>query len=164
MKTPDDRLAVGSAKVPRGGSRIVQYPRRRFLVQAGLAGVGFGCVQVLPWAIIPDVVEFDEYQSGQRHEGMFYSLVTLFRKVASSVAIPLTLVILGRVGYIANAPVQSPSALRGIMIMIALVPAVMFFIGAYFARRLPITRESFARVRAELERRRAGENEPILNR
>jgi GPH family glycoside/pentoside/hexuronide:cation symporter len=65
------------------------------LLLAALAGVGLAAVHVLPWSMIPDAVEWDEAQTGQRHEGMFYSLVTLFRKISSSIALPLTLVALG---------------------------------------------------------------------
>ena len=46
---------------------------------------------MLPWSILPDAVEFDEWKTGTRHEGTFYSLVTLAQKVASSVAVPLAL-------------------------------------------------------------------------
>jgi GPH family glycoside/pentoside/hexuronide:cation symporter len=126
------------------------------ILAAALVGVGFGCVQVMPWAIIPDVVEYDELQSGRRHEGMFYSLVTLFRKVSVSLAVPLTLVVLGWTGYVANAEVQPPSAVLGMVVLVGVVPAALFLIGAFFARRLPITRQDFARVRQELERRRSG--------
>lgn len=126
------------------------------LVAGMLVGVGFGCVQVLPWAIIPDAVEYDELQSGKRHEGMFYSLVTLFRKVSVSLAVPLTLVVLGWTGYVANASVQPGSAILGMIVLVGVVPSIFFLVGALFARRLPITRQDFARVRAELARRRAG--------
>lgn len=125
------------------------------LVAAMLVGVGFGCVQVLPWAIIPDAVEYDELESGQRHEGMYYSLVTLFRKMTISLAVPLTLVVLGWSGYVANAEAQPPSAILGLILLVGVVPSIFFLTGAIFARRLPITREDFARVRAELDRRRA---------
>ncbi len=126
------------------------------ILAAALVGVGFGCVQVMPWAIIPDAVEYDELQSGRRHEGMFYSLVTLFRKVSVSLAVPLTLVVLGWTGYVANAEVQPASAVLGMVVLVGVVPAVLFLVGALFARRLPITRQDFARVRQELERRHAG--------
>ena len=124
------------------------------IVASMLVGVGFGCVQVLPWAIIPDAVEYDELSSGKRHEGVYYSLVTLFRKVSVSLAVPLTLVVLGWTGYVANAETQPPLAINGIILLVGVVPAAFFLIGALFARKLPITRQDFARVRAELARRR----------
>ncbi|MGC9356790.1 MAG: MFS transporter [Anaerolineae bacterium] len=72
------------------------------LILCVLAGIGVGAAHVLPWAIIPDAIEWDELQTGKRHEGMFYSLVTLMKKVASSAAIPLALLLLDRSGYIPN--------------------------------------------------------------
>jgi len=125
------------------------------MIASMLVGVGFGCVQVLPWAIIPDAVEYDEITTGKRHEGVYYSLVTLFRKVSVSLAIPLTLVVLGWTGYVANAEAQPASAMIGIIVLVGVAPSILFLTGALFARWLPITRQEFARVRAELERRRA---------
>jgi glycoside/pentoside/hexuronide:cation symporter, GPH family len=134
-----------------------QWGLPAMLVVAVLAGVGFSCIQVLPWAIIPDVVEWDEYHSGQRHEGIFYSLVTLLRKVANSLAIPAALLLLDWTGYIPNAAVQPSSAILAIVMVFSVVPAVMFLLGAFFARLLPITRETFQAVRDALELRRAAQ-------
>jgi GPH family glycoside/pentoside/hexuronide:cation symporter len=131
------------------------------LIAGALVGIGFGCVQVLPWAIIPDAVEYDELISGKRHEGMYYSLVTLFRKVSVSLAIPLTLLVLGWTGYVANAPQQPQSAIVGIILLVGVLPAVLFLLGASFARKLPITRDDFARVRAEVARRRVTDQEAV---
>lgn len=63
-----------------------------------MAGIGVSAAHVLTWAIIPDAIEWDELQTGKRHEGMFYSLVTLTQKAASSIAIPLILLLLDRTG------------------------------------------------------------------
>lgn len=125
------------------------------LVIAILAGFGFGCIQVLPWAIIPDVVEWDEYHSGQRHEGLFYSLVLLFRKAAVSLVVPAGLLILQWTGYVANAPSQPGAVITGITLMLSVVPAVFFLFGSLLARLLPITREAFNQMRDALNQRRA---------
>jgi GPH family glycoside/pentoside/hexuronide:cation symporter len=124
------------------------------LVVAGLIGVGFGAVQVLPWSMMPDAVEWDELNTGQRHEGIFYSLVTLLRKVASSISIPATLLVLGWTGYIANAPQQPHSAILGIEALTGPGPAILLVAGILFALRYPITRASHAKMRAELAARR----------
>ena len=47
-----------------------------------LAGIGVSAAHVLPWSILPDAIEWDEWQTGERHEGMFYSLITLCQKIA----------------------------------------------------------------------------------
>ena len=92
-------------------------------VLAALAGVGVSAVHVLTWAMIPDAVEVDELETGARHEGMFYALVTLFRKVAVSIAIPLALILLDNSGYISNASTQSDSTINTIRFLMGPLPS-----------------------------------------
>ena len=72
-----------------------------------------------------------------RHEGMFYSLVTLLRKVATSIGIPLALLVLDWSGYVSNAAVQKPSAVKAIMMMTGPIPAFFMFLGIIFAIYYP---------------------------
>jgi GPH family glycoside/pentoside/hexuronide:cation symporter len=120
-----------------------------------LAGVGVAAAHVLPWSIIPDAIEWDELQTGERHEGMFYSLVTLAEKVASSIAIPLALLLLDWTGYIPNAAQQPNSALWGIRIIMGPIPAVLLCIGILFAILYPLDRARYTEVVQELENRHA---------
>lgn len=124
-----------------------------------LAGIGVGAAHVLPWSIIPDAVEWDEWQTGERHEGMFYSLITLAKKVTSSFAIPLVLLVLEVTGYVPNAPTQPAEALTGIRIVIGPVPAVLLCGGIAFAAVYPLSKERFAQIRQELAVRRAAVRE-----
>lgn len=126
-----------------------------FLAMAVLAGIGISAVQVLPWAMIPDAVEWDELNTGERHEGMFYSLVTLFRKIAVSVVVPLALLVLQATGYVSNAAVQPASAINGIRILMGPVPAVLLMVGIGFAFYYPLNRQNFAKIRSDLAARRA---------
>ena len=121
-----------------------------------LAGIGVGAAHVLPWSILPDAIEWDEYRTGERHEGMFYSLVTLAHKIASSVAIPLILLLLQVSGYRPNAAEQGRSVLVTIRLATGPIPAVLLGAGIACAAVYPLTREGFRKVVSELERRRAG--------
>lgn len=106
-----------------------------------MAGMGVGAAHVLPWAMIPDAVEVDELETGKRHEGMFYSLVTLMSKTTNSIAVPLTLAILGFTGYIPNADVQPASTLTGIRIVVGPIPAALLIGGIIFAIFYPLSRD-----------------------
>lgn len=119
-----------------------------------LAGIGVGAAHVLPWAIIPDAIEWDEWQTGERHEGMFYSLVTLAQKVASSIAIPLALLLLEVTGYVPNAAQQPDSALLGIRVLIGPIPAMLLCAGILFAILYPLDRRQHKEILLELEKRR----------
>jgi glycoside/pentoside/hexuronide:cation symporter, GPH family len=98
-------------------------------------------------------VEWDELSTGERHEGMFYSLVTLFRKIAVSVVVPLALLVLQATGYISNAVIQPTSAINGIRVLMGPIPVVLLLVGIGFAYFYPLNRANFAKIRAELAAR-----------
>ena len=119
-----------------------------------LAGVGVSAAHVLPWSILPDAIEWGEMQTGERHEGMFYSLLTLMQKIATSIAIPLALLVLDATGYIANSTQQPPSAVNGIRIVAGPIPAVLLCLGILFAALYPLGRENYMEIAQKLEAQR----------
>ncbi len=128
------------------------------LVMSVLAGVGVSAIHVLTWSIIPDAIEVDELATGKRHEGIFYSLVSLFKKIASSIAIPTALLVLNQSGFISPtnqvlAPVQPASAVLAIRLMIGPVPSVLLLGGILFAIFYPLSRSSHAKTRLEIAAR-----------
>jgi len=125
-----------------------------------LAGIGVGAAHVLPWAMIPDAIEVDELRTGERHEGMFYSLVTLASKVANSIAVPLALAVLDLTGYIPNAAVQPQSTLTGIRLVVGPIPALLLVGGIIFAIFYPLSRKEHHDMVQELEIRRHNIEQP----
>lgn len=115
-----------------------------------LAGIGVSAAHVLPWSIIPDAIEVDQLQTGNRHEGMFYSLITLANKIAQSLAIPLLLMVLDVTGYQPNSAVQSQQAINGIRLVVGPIPAAMLLAGIAFAFTYPLDREKFNEVKAKI--------------
>lgn len=134
------------------------------LVMCFMAGIGLSAGQVLPWAIIPDAIEWDEYQTGERHEGIFYSLITLLGKVSNSVAVPLSLLLLEFTGYVPNAAQQPTSALLGLKIVIGPVTALLLFSGILFAAFYPLSREKYTRIVTELNLRREAKRRAMEQR
>jgi len=134
-------------------------PLSWILVLCVLAGIGVSAAHVMPWAIIPDAIEYDELKTGRRHEGMFYSLISLTQKVASSFAIPLALLVLDATGYIPNSASQPPSAELGIRTVTGPIPALMICLGILFAIFYPLGREKYTQIALELEKRRSGNPE-----
>jgi GPH family glycoside/pentoside/hexuronide:cation symporter len=126
-----------------------------------MAGIGVSAAHVLPWSIIPDAIEWDEWKTGERHEGIFYSLVTLSQKVASSFAIPLVLLILQITGYVPTAVAQPQSAQLGIRLVIGPIPALLLSGGIIFAILYPLSRESHRRIVQEIEAKRNGIQEEV---
>jgi GPH family glycoside/pentoside/hexuronide:cation symporter len=119
-----------------------------------LSGIGVSAAHVLPWSMIPDAVEWGEWKTGERHEGVFYSLVTLVQKVSTSVAIPLALLALDLGGYVPNSMAQPPAAVTSIRVVAGAVPAVLLCAGILFAWLYPLGRENYTEIAAELAARR----------
>jgi GPH family glycoside/pentoside/hexuronide:cation symporter len=124
------------------------------LILCTLAGIGVSAAHVIPWSIIPDAIEYGELKTGKRYEGMFYSLISISQKFASSMAIPLALVILDITGYVPNSTQQPPNAILGIRFLTGPIPAITLCIGIVFAILYPLRRERYTQIAQELEDRR----------
>ena len=133
-------------------------PLAILLSLCAMAGIGVAAAHVLPWSILPDAIEWDEWKTGTRHEGMFYSIVTLCHKVAASFAIPLVLLLLEAFRYQPNAAVQQPRAELAIRLITGPIPAVLLCLGILCAVFYPLTRQRYDQIIKELEVRRSSQN------
>jgi GPH family glycoside/pentoside/hexuronide:cation symporter len=122
---------------------------------SALAGIGLSAGHNIPWAILPDTIEYGEYLSGKRHEGIYYSFMALARKIASIFTLPALLLLLNWSGYVPNLPQQAPLTVTMIAFLFAGIPAVLFIIGFITALRYPLSRERFNEIKVELDRRKA---------
>ncbi len=134
--------------VPRGA------PSLTLALTLALNGLGLSAVSLFPWAMLPDVIEFDELRSGRRREGLFYALLLLGLKAAGSVGVFANAMLTSALGYKAGSALQSAGTVRGIELMMRPAAAAVFALGLYFAWRYPVTRENHARARAQLGERR----------
>jgi len=125
------------------------------LILCIMAGIGVSAAQVLPWAIIPDAIEWEEWHTGERHEGMIYSLITLLGKVGMAIAQPLGLLILQLSRFQEGQGVVQPaSALMGIRLVIGILPALLLVSGIMMAVFYPLTRKQHHEIVKGLRLRR----------
>jgi len=75
-------------------------------------------------------------------------------KIANSIAVPLSLLLLEFTGYVSNAAEQPASALLGIKIVIGPIPAALLFTGIIFAIFYPLSREKYTHIVTELNLRK----------
>lgn len=129
------------------------------LALAVAAGIGISTAHVLPDAIFPDVVEWDELRTRRRREGSYYGAKNFVRKLTGALAIFIALQALGWFGY--QAPPdgalqfsQPASALGAIRVLTGPVGALLLVAAIVVARYYPLTKARHARIRALLARRR----------
>jgi glycoside/pentoside/hexuronide:cation symporter, GPH family len=125
---------------------------------AALAGAGVAVAYLIPWAMMPDVIEYDELETGQRREGIFYGFMVFLQKACLALGIYLVGLTLSWTGYITPSdavptPVQPESALTAMRVLMGPTPALILAASLVLVYFYPITRAEHARVRAALRAR-----------
>jgi GPH family glycoside/pentoside/hexuronide:cation symporter len=128
------------------------------LWMAFLAGLSVSAAHVLPDAMFPDVIEWDELRTGRRQEGIYYGVKNFVRKLTGALAIFIALQVLGWFGYRtppegATTFVQFPITLTAIRVLIGPMGAVLLFSAVITTWFYPLTRQRHARIRRLLEYR-----------
>jgi len=117
---------------------------------AAVAGIGFSANWVFPWAMVPDVVEYDRLQTGEHRSGMYYGMWGLALKASEALGIATSGWVLQLFSYVPNVE-QSSHTLLGIRLFFGPVPALFFIVSLPLLIWYPITRASHAAVRRQLE-------------
>jgi GPH family glycoside/pentoside/hexuronide:cation symporter len=127
-------------------------------VLAALAGSGIATAYVIPWSMVPDIIEVDELDTGQRREGSYYAFASFFQKLATGAAIWAMGMALAFTGYITPVagqppPVQPPEVVAAIRFFMGPIPTLLLILAIFFAWRYPISRERHRALRDELAAR-----------
>jgi len=127
-----------------------------------IAGFGVATAYVVPWSILPDVIELDELNTGRRREGTFYSFMTLLQKIGLALGIYLVGLALEASSFDPTLDTQLAPALKAIRFFAGPVPLVLLIGGVILMFFYPITREVHEGIMlklAERKRLKALENE-----
>ena len=65
--------------------------------------LGLGIYSTVSWAMMGDAIDYNEWKTGKREEGVVYSLHSFFRKLAQGLGPAAALLIMAPLGYINNA-------------------------------------------------------------
>lgn len=131
------------------------WPLAGVLAFIVIAGIGVGGY-VLPLAIVADVFDEDELESGWRREGAFFGVWTLAMKLAGAAGIAIAGVLLPWLGYVPGAAQQTPEAMWAMKLAWGPLPALFFVLTILVVRRFPLTQERVHEIQAELAARRRG--------
>lgn len=129
------------------------------LILAIFAGISVSTAHVLPNALFPDILEWDEILTGQRRDGLYYGILNLTRKLASAFTIFAALQVLGLFGYqtppaSASSFTQSPQTLLAIRYLTGPIGGFLLIGAIVTAFFYPVSRETHARMRYLLAKRR----------
>ena len=123
------------------------------LISLAIASFGQGITMTVMWALEADTVEYGEYKTGVRIEGLTYSLFSFTRKCGQSIGGSIPAFILFLNGYIAN-EAQSESVVMGIRLSIAAVPSFFMLLAFIIIFFYPLTDKKFQEILQVIKTRR----------
>lgn len=106
-------------------------------------GIGMSSHWVMPFAMMPDVIEYDEIKTGERREGIFYGVFGLTDKISRTLAIIILGWVLEFTNYVPNAE-QNTEALLGIRILFGPAPAILILLAIPILLIYPVNKKSHA--------------------
>ena len=86
--------------------------------------IGFGMAGVATWSMIADTIEYGEWKSGFRAEGVINSSYVCIFKLSVGFSAWLAGIILEKTNYVANAATQNTETLQGLFFMGYIFPTV----------------------------------------
>jgi glucuronide carrier protein len=136
-----------------GGAAIFAAPSGAPLVGVGgilLALCGSALVGILVWALVADTVEYGQWKTGNRVDGVNYALLAATRKLGMAFGGGLAAFALSWGGYVSGSAVQSGEALLGIRSAAGLLPAALVLFGVLIMRWYRLTDQRHAELVTEL--------------
>jgi glucuronide carrier protein len=120
----------------------------------GIMGISTAGTNTLMWALEADTVEYGEWKTGVRTEGITYALFSFTRKLGQAVGGAVAAYAIALGGYIGGAAIQDETALTAIRYASGLIPVAFILLGMLIFFRYPLTEQTFARMVAETQSRR----------
>ena len=114
-----------------------------FFLRVIIIGVTAGAVLLASQSMLPDVIEYDHRRTGLTREGLFAGIYTTIEKFAMALGVAVTGAVLGTMGYISSSSgqnvVQPESAIMGIYLCFALIPAGLIAFSCVFIAMYDLT-------------------------
>lgn len=147
------------------GSEGGIFPSWLFMAALLLIGFGYTFVSLTCWAVVMDVIDYQEYATGIRNESAVYAVYTFSRKLGQTIADGAGLFLLQWAKYdsvtAGNGFITENGTSKKIMLICTIIPAVVYT-GVWLLMRFgyPLTKEKLEPIYAFVrEKREAAELE-----
>lgn len=135
-----------------------------FIMQA-ITGFGYSFMSITNWAIVMDVIDYNEYTTGEHSESAIYAVYTFSRKLGQTIADSGGMQLLKKTGYtdkVRNTITTGIGSFgHNIYKMCTIVPAIVYTLILILTIIYPLSKKRLEPIQAELMKRRAEVNERI---
>ncbi|XP_055718980.1 sodium-dependent lysophosphatidylcholine symporter 1-B-like [Salvelinus fontinalis] len=107
------------------------------------AGVSVAAAFLLPWSMLPDVVDDFKVKNpdSSGHEAIFYSFYVFFTKFASGISLGISTLSLDFAGYVTRGCSQPDAVNLTLKVLVSPAPVVLIFLGLFIFKTYPIDEE-----------------------
>lgn len=119
---------------------------------AVFAGMAAGCGGTIAPSVQSDIIDYDEYMTGERKEGSYFAAFNFAYKSATGVMILITGYVLQFAGFVPN-QVQSMEVQVSMVFLYGLFPFVCYTIGAFMFSKFTLDEETHSKMRQEMAER-----------
>ncbi|MBL7726234.1 MAG: MFS transporter, partial [Dinghuibacter sp.] len=126
-----------------------------FLIALPFFSFGIGGLFTTMMSMTADVCDVDEYQYGQRREGIFGAIYWWVVKLGFAFAGLLSYLILSMINFDGDLPTQSPQTIFWLRFFFSVIPILGTLVAIYFMWNYGITQEKITEIQQELALRKA---------
>lgn len=113
-------------------------------------------------SMVADVVDYDEWLTGERREGTFAAVVSWLYKLSATLMVALAGPLLDLIGFDASlGGAQGPEVFSRMIWALTVVPLIAVALALIALERYPLGREQMVEIRSELELRRGAVSETV---
>lgn len=93
-------------------------------VVAAIASIGVSGIMIMPNLLYAEIIDDDQRRTDVRREGAFFGMNTLVMRLSVVVQGFASALVLDNFGYVAQAAEQTAEAVKGIRILMGLIPLI----------------------------------------
>lgn len=134
------------------GIFVSQGDKGSFFIGCFFLGLFMSSYLFIPYSFVPDLVDYYENKTGERHESVFFGLWMTVHQLGISVAGLLLGAVLAIFGYASSSGPDVISSVTGVRIIFGIIPGIFLFFSALIGMKYGITREIYLEVRSKLNK------------
>jgi GPH family glycoside/pentoside/hexuronide:cation symporter len=131
-------------------------------ISAVTSGTAVSCSNTLGYTLKSEIIDCDEYRTGERKEGAYFAGWAFVQKLAAGLMIFVVGQALSWSGFAPGAERQSDFVLTTMIVLMGGAPLVCYLLGAIAFARFSLSEAEHARIRGELDARNAGVTPPTV--
>ncbi len=131
------------------GFHITSGDLSGFYLTCFMLGVVMSAYLLIPYSLVPDLVEYYRLESGEQHESVFFGLWISTHQLGLAVSGLLLGILLGVFGYEGGTTITADSVLA-VKVALGVLPGLFLILGGLLVQIYGIDREQFNTIKASL--------------